>query len=413
MLQNYLNANLINVTDDEVHKKLSKASSELVKRLQKSKSKVAEFTLTAIDGEVGPENLSILEVKELIIKNWTTFTANAKDTPLVFIRAVILDALSTLVGKENFSEVIWFTSRNIVRYSKLFGEEKDIIFDFLKEIGDSINQSGIIAWTIEKPVKRTDQKFELKGLTKYLINDDSLTKYMEDAAGPEGKDGDANFATPNPVWPSNTSTWSHEFAPRAAKGIKKIVDLSLQAIENNMAENNRAIQKVINDKLDEQISGDKDVILAIRSELLWWKEAGYSMSTDNGYDNLDKKIMGLILAYDYSEFIPPIYPKSVDYFLKHTFRDIGAQPSDGITLKDYFDGVAENSNILKPVFHEIYLEESLSNLLNFTIKLINNEVKASDFSRFAGISLETKLNVEDLVLWLFHDFILVKLLKQK
>lgn len=412
MLQNYLNANLINVTDDEIHKKLIKASAELVKRLQKNKAKVAEFTLVAIDGEVNPENPLIVEVKELVIKNWTTFTANAKDTPLVFIRAVILDALSILAGRENFSEVIWFTSRNIIRYRKLFGEEKDVIFEFLKKLGDSINQNGVKDWTIKK-TENTNQKIELKNITKFLINDDSLTKYMEDASGPEGKDGDANFASPNPAWPGSGSTWSHEFAPRAAKGIKKVVDISLEAIQSNIVDNNKTIQKALNDRFDEQVANDKDVILALRSELLWWKEAGYSMAADNGYENLDKRIVGLILAYDYSGFIPPIYPKSVDYFLKYTFRSIRTQPSDGITLNDYFLGITENLEILKTVFNEISAEDPLSNLLNFTIKLINNQAKASDFSHFVGIPLETEVSAEELVLWLFHDFILLKILKQK
>lgn len=413
MLQNYLNANLINVTDDEVHKKLNKASAELVKRLQKNKIKVAEFTLASIDIDVSAENPAIIEVKELIIKNWTTFTANAKDTPLVFIRAVILDALSALIGKENFSEVIWFASRNIIRYRKLFGEEKDVIFDFLKKIGESINKTGFENWKINSSENSKSEQIELKSVTKYLISAESLTKYMEDAAGPEGKDGDANFPAPNPVYPNSGSQWSHEFAPRAAKGIKKIVDLSLETIQNNIADNNRIIQKVINEKFEQQASGDKDVILALRSELLWWKEAGYSLAADDGYDNLDKRIVGIILAYDYSDFIPPVYPKSVDYFLKHTFRDINSQLSNETTLKDYFHDITENLEFLKTVFSEISPEETLSNLLNFTLKLINNQATTSDFSHFVGIPLETKLRAEELVLWLFHDFILFKILKQK
>lgn len=59
MSQKYLNANLLNVTDDDDHRKLSKASDDLTKKLVKNKVKIALFTLIAIDPDINPENPAV------------------------------------------------------------------------------------------------------------------------------------------------------------------------------------------------------------------------------------------------------------------------------------------------------------------------------------------------------------------
>ncbi|HNP66259.1 MAG TPA: GTPase-associated system all-helical protein GASH, partial [Aequorivita sp.] len=131
MLQQYLNANLIPLTDDGDFKKLKKSADYITKQLLKSKKKTISYILTAIDPDVSVTNPDIEEVKAIIIKNWSTFVTNAKDTPLTYIRAVILEALNDISKNINNSLLIWFASRNIVLYHKLIGKEKEIILGFL------------------------------------------------------------------------------------------------------------------------------------------------------------------------------------------------------------------------------------------------------------------------------------------
>ncbi|WP_172279477.1 GTPase-associated system all-helical protein GASH [Chryseobacterium sp. LAM-KRS1] len=412
MLQKYLNANLLNVTDDDDHKKLLKSSEELTKKLLKSKAKVALFTLIAIDPDIDPENPSILEVKALIIKHWATFSTNAKDTALVFIRAVIFDSLSRLLDKDGFSETIWFASRNIIKYRKLIGKEKEIIFEFLTNIGKSINQKGIQSWSIE-PMNNSAKQLELKTVERYLLSEETLTKYLEDAAGPQGKSGAANFASPNPYWSTQQTHWSLEFAPRASKGIKINVDASLKAIAHTVNENSATIQKAINSDLLTESDDEKQRILALRSQLLWWKEAGYSDSTDQAYDEINSRTMGLVLACDYAEIIPIIYPKSVDYFLKHTYRNILKKDSGEVNLKEFFDNIKNSEDQLNNVIPETDLIEELPNLLNFVSKLSRNQVNISQVMELTGIPEDTEVKEDELIVWLFHDFLLLKVLKQK
>ena len=415
MLQNYLNANLLSLTDDGDFKKLKKSSEDIVKKITKSKAKIVSYTLSAIDPDIAVDNPDITEVKEIIIKNWNTFTANAKDTPAVYIRAVMIEALSSISNDLNNSLLIWFASRNVVQYHKLIGKEKEIILGFLATLGNNINQKANRDWTLSGNDPLSKISLELKEIPAYLMNKENLQKYLEDASGPSNKQGIANFELPNPYWSNQQQHWSHEFAPRAAKGIKNVIDPSLKAIATVVNENKIIIESSLN-KVINQIQSEvskKCKSLEIRSELLWWKEARFSNSMDKSYNDLDKNILEIVLAYDYSLFIPVIYPKSVDYFLKEAFNGLKESTKLEQTLEEYLKTFEENSDELKTILQEGDSFTGKSTLLNFIVGLIWNKHKLTQFEEFVGIPLNIKLSSNELTTWLFHDIQLVKILNAK
>lgn len=415
MLQNYLNANLLPITDDGDFKKLKKSSDEIAKKLTKNKSKIVSYTLAAIDPDISVNNPDIIEVKEVIIKNWSTFASNAKDTPLTYIRAVILEALNSLTEVLNHSLIIWFGCRNITHHLKLTGNEKDIVLEFLSELCNQINRVANSEWALSNNNNSSKINVELKDITKYLVNDDTLIKYLEDAVGPSNKDGVANYASPNPHWPNANNSWSYEFPSRAAKGFKNAIDPCLKAIGTTMNENKNTIQNGLN-KIAEQMQmevSDKNKSLQLRSELLWWKEAGYSPSTDKSYKELDENILTLVLAYDYSSFIPVVYPKSVDYFLKETYNTIKLAEGQELTLKVLLSRFDTKSEELKQLLPESDTSIGKLTLLNFINGLIWNKYQLTQFENLVGIPLNTKLSPSELTVWLFHDFQLAKILITK
>lgn len=415
MLQNYLNANLLLITDEGDFKKLKKTADDIAKKLVKSKSKIVSYTLSAIDPDLSVDNAELVEVKDTIIKNWSTFAANAKDTPLTYIRAVILEALSSISNDLNHSLLIWLASRNIVQYLKLIGKEKEIVLEFIAKLGNDINQKANKEWALSGNDSLSKIDIELKDVTKYLINDDTLKKYFEDASGPYNSQNVANFDSPNSYFPNSGESWSHQFVPRAVKGIKKTIDPCLSAIVSVANENSKTIQDSL-DKVLEQVQKDvsnRNKSLQLRSELLWWKEAGYSDSTDRSYDELDKSILGIVLAYDYSIFIPVIYPKSVDYFLKETYKTLKESTREELTLEDFLKSIQEHTEELKPIFPETEALTGKSTLLKFINGLIWNKQQLSQFEELLGIPLNIKLAPNELTTWLFHDFQLVKILNTK
>jgi hypothetical protein len=414
MIQEYLNANLLSLTDDGDFKKLKKSAEEIAKKLAKTKTKIISYTLTASDPDISVENADIVEVKEIIIKNWSTFATNAKDTPLIYIRAVMLEALTIISEDAKDSLLIWYSSRNIVQYYKLIGKEKEIIFGFISKVGEDIIQKANKNWTLSHDDILTKINFELKEISAYGINKENLQKYLEDASGPTNAAGIANFESPNPYWPNDPTNWSYQFPTRAAKGIKNVIDPSLKAIVTIINENKIIIQNSLN-KISEQIQtnvANKSKLLQLRSELLWWKESGYSFSTDQSYLELDKSILGIVLAYDYSAFIPAIYPKSVDYFLKETYKGINGELEKELALEDFFKTVIENAEKLKSLFLEENILSGRSTLINFLNGLVWNRYQLSQFEEFLGIPLSTKLSQLELVNWFFHDFQLVKTLNR-
>lgn len=415
MLQNYLNANLLALTDDGDFRKLKKSADDIAKKLVKSKTKIVSYTLSAIDPDLSVGNDDIVEVKDIIIKNWSTFTTNAKDTPLTYIRAVILEALSSISDNVNHSLIIWFASRNIIQYHKLIGKEKEIILEFLVKLGNEINQIANREWALSNNDTFSKISFDLKEISAYLINKQTLQKYLEDASGPNNSDGVANFTSPNPHWASNTSNWAFQFAPRAAKGIKNTIDSSLEVIVSVINENNDTIQNNLNKAL-EQIKNEvssSNKILQLRSEILWWKEARYSSSTDKSYNDLNKNILGIVLAYDYSVFIPVIYPTSVDYFLKETYKGLKESMREEVTLESFLKSIQEQKEELKPIYPETETLTEKSTLLNFINGLIWNKHQLVQFEDLVGIPLNIKLTSNELTIWLFHDFQLAKILNTK
>ncbi len=414
MLQKYLNANLLTVTSDEDSKKLKKAANEISKKLATNKYKIVSYTLSSIDPDVSANNPVISEVKEIIIKNWNTFLVNAKDTPLTYIRAVIFEALESLSENINHSLLIWLSSRNVVNHLRIIGNEKEIIQKFLSKIGSQINEIAIKNWSLSN-VTESRTTVELKAIAKYLINDESLIKYLEDAVGPKNQNGVSNFDSPNQHWPNSGSSWSYQFPLLATNGIKNVIDLSLKAIVNVANENKTIIQNSLN-KVLEQIQkevSDKNKSLQLRSELLWWKEAAYSSSTDKSYKELDKNILDVVLAYDYSLFIPAVYPKSVDYFLKETYNTLKKSDDPELVLEDILKIFRESPEELKTILSEPDILEGKSTLLNFVNGLIWNKCQLTQFEDLVGIPLNIKLSPNELTVWLFHDFQLEKILNTK
>lgn len=416
MLQNYLNANLLSLTDDGDFKKLKKSADDIAKKLVKSKTKIVSYTLSSIDPNISVDNVDIVEAKDVIIKNWNTFTANSKDTPLTYIRAVMLEALSSISDDLNHSLLIWFASRNIVQYHKLIGQEKEIVLEFLAKLGNDINKKANQEWTLSGNNSLSKIDIELKDITKYLMNDDTLKKYLEDASGPTNSEGIANFDSPNPYWSNQQQHWSHQFAPRATKGIKNAIDPSLKAIASIVNENKNIIQNSLNkalEQLQNEVS-NRNKSLQLRSELLWWKEAGYSSSTDKSYDELDKSILGIVLAYDYSSFIPVIFPKSVDYFLKETYKGLIEKSTDElIAFEDFLTAVQGHKEELKSIFQAEEVLAGKLTFLNFINSLIWDKNKLNQFEELTGIPMNIKLSAQELTTWLFHDIQLVKILNQK
>ena len=95
ILQTYLNEQFIKTTEEGNVANLKKVVTELVKILQKRKTKVITYTLVSIDPQISEDDPVVIEVEKIIIKKWPAFKNNVtatKDKATTYIRAVILEA---------------------------------------------------------------------------------------------------------------------------------------------------------------------------------------------------------------------------------------------------------------------------------------------------------------------------------
>ncbi len=415
MLQEFLDANLLPITDEGYFEKIKKTADEVAKKLTKSKAKVLSYTLTALDPDVPADNPDVIEVKELITKNWSTFSTNSKDTPVTFIRAVMLEALEIVSKETNFACLIWLTGRNIQSQFRIIGKEKELTSIFLMSLGKEMEKKATESWSLPSDAKLQKLSLEIKELTGIAIDKATLQKKLEDASGPHNQAGTANYGDPNQYWTNSAQNWSYQFAPRAAQGIAEVVNKALKEQAKEISTNQTQIQEAVNKLLSQTQSEilERNSLLQMRTQLLWWKESCYSTSLNQSYRGQKNGLLQILLANDYSAFVPTIYPTSVDYFLRETHRVLVKDENKKIKVSEIINQVELSRTDLKNVFPEPSTEIGRITLLNFIKGFVWNKYTAEQFKNLVGFNDTTEMTLSDFTVWLFHDMQSLKISTSK
>lgn len=415
MLQEFLDAQLLPITDENYFGKLQKVAESLAKTLQKDKRKILAYTLIVIDPEISIDNPDVKEVKELLTKEWNTFLTNCKDSPITFIRAVMLEALKTISTDVNNGCLIWLTSRNIYKHYNLIGKEQELISIFLLSLGKQMEKNAINSWTLPTESKLSKLSIEIKEITAVTIDRVTLQKMFVWASGPHDKEGNTPFAEPNPYWSNSGGNWSYAFAPKAAQAIAQEVNKTLKLQSKELTANQTQIQEVVNKFLAQMQSefSQKNGLLQMQTQLLWWKESCYSPSIEDSYRGRLEGFLQLLIAHDYSTLVPHIYPKSVEYFLKETLSGILKDERKKNNLFEILKLITESREEAKNLFPEPVAELGRTSLLAFIKGLVWNKYKLEEFKQYVGFSPDIEISLADLAVWLFNDFQSLKVIKLK
>lgn len=415
MLQKFLDANLLPITDEGYFEKIKKTADELAKKLAKNEAKILKYTLTALDPDVSADNSDIIEVKELITKNWSTFSTNSKDTPITFIRAVMLEALQVVSIEPRYACLIWLSGCDILQMFNLIGKEKELITNFLLSLGNKIEDIAIERWSLPSETKLQKLSIEIKEFTGALIDNATLQKLFVWASGPHDEQSAVPFKDPNPHWSNSAPHWSYAFAPKAAKAISQEVNKALKEQAKEITTNQTLIQEAVNKLLSQTQSEilERNSMLQMRTQLLWWKESSYSVSLKQSYRGQQNGLLQISLANDYSDFVPTIYPTSVDYFLRETHRALVKDENMKIKVSEFLKQVELSRTELKKVFTESPAELGRISLLNFVKGLVWNKYTSEQFNTFVGFAYTSELTLSDLTIWLFHDLQALKISTSK
>jgi hypothetical protein len=387
MIQEYLNAQFIVTTDDANFGKLQEASEQVVKILQENKSKISAYTLVALDPQIKADDPIITDVKNLIVESWRTFIANSKDTTLTIIRAVILQALDTVSKDDTSAYMIWFAGRNVLKYYKL-GREKELLTAFLLGIGNKIEKEIVETWSFPP-----EEQIDIPEIDSAIINKIDLEVQFKTATLAKGAGGE-NTSLPYTA----DAIWATFFSTRISKGIQDVL--------------NKAFRKqAVDFKKNQQLFYYKASLLHMRTQLLWWKEAGYSKILNDSYSNVNEGALPIVLAEDYALFIPALYPVSVDYFLRNAYTAIDVNGNTDKKISELLVLVEQQKEGLKSVLPDQPKSDGRASLLTFIYGLAHGHYKVVDFEGVVGVSPDIKISASVLTVWLFHDLTSLKLLK--
>jgi hypothetical protein len=298
----------------------------------------------------------------------------------------MLEALQLISKEKNSACLIWFTGRNILKYYKL-GREAEILSKFILELGNRIENEAIETWSLSP-----NEIIGVPKLNPASIDKGVITSILKAAAS----NISWNDGGENPHLPAqNDANWSKFFATKAGDGLTDAI--------------NQTLKKQIAEILSGHPFQYQNRLHQMRVQLLWWKEAGYSSSLKRSYKELKDTILQIVLAFDYSFFVPVMYPTSVDYFLKETLNSLSSSGDKKIKISDILKSIEKEGSELTKIFPEFTRTEGRISFMNFIQGFVSGRFKANQFKILVGITDSTLLTYEEFTLWLFHDLQSLKL----
>ncbi|WP_289132713.1 GTPase-associated system all-helical protein GASH [uncultured Spongiibacter sp.] len=422
ILQAYLNEQHIKTDVQENIDGLNKSVKEIEKLLTRKKEKknIISYILVALDPKVKDSDSVVQQVETIIIKKWPAFknsVAATQDKSTTYVRAVILESLSQL-SKANaeIAALVWLTARDVIGYYQLNAEE-GVIRGLLQVLADRAEENGQAAWGINH--KPQVNKFEgsevsIPAVKAAQINEESLKVVLLNALVHAGWSQQAGGGENPQTQTHNSWQWPKFAAENSASGIAKVVSDALSQQANNLSAISSSIQKDLDGYFSQLQPFFEDLNFSIvnnitsnnkRSNLLWWKQSLYSRSLHASYRSLDQLNTAVCMAHDLAEQVDPIYPESLDYFLRETLKDVhGDQEVEECSLVDWLkDSFKLHEKLQSVLKAHVAQGEQRKPLLDAWANALHSGDTASFFEE-TGIDKKAKLTASDLAVWLFHGF---------
>ncbi len=373
----------------------------------------------ALDPTISDNDSIVVEVEDIIIKQWPAFrnsVVKTKDKPISYIQAVILEALNKLSKDINLAAIVWHTGCNVMSHYKLAGQE-EVLTIFLLEIGKKVEEVARNSWGIvENTQIDSIAQIELAvpKIGQGKVGEDALKGHLLAAAVHSGWAAQAGGGENPHTQAQNNFNWPQFFSERAAQGLSEEINAAFLSQNKSLISILNSIQKSIDTYLSnlkphlEQVSSSilqSSQSLNKRSDLLWWKQALYSPKLDVGYRKLDPLLLAMVMAIDLADSVSPIYPKSVDFFLEETLRDVlGDEIEKNIVLTELLEKFTLFSDTEKFLLEKLYDESENRKPLGVCISgVLKGEMTADEVFKYTGIEKSTKISLGELTIWLFHD----------
>ena len=316
VLLRFMGKRLIDVGgDDDKFEHLRQTAVDLSEILREMPSKATPFALVAFDPDVPTSDPTLVQVEDTLRKRWETYVNTFADTPVMVLRAILLDALVRACAQDDTVAVAFVASaRNVLPFTEADGEQQ-IWGDILLEIERKVEERAEKDWATPASMPTPALGFHSLSAVKVPIrpkktNATSLTSKFAAAAGPNSyaPDGTHISTDGNPHWPQANEDWVREFATRTAKVVAEAINRAVGGLSVDSGDLTTTLRAVT----------DVGAGLHRRITLLWWKEALFSPSARVSYREVSASDAAALMAFDMYRHLPTFSPGSVAAFLRET-----------------------------------------------------------------------------------------------
>lgn len=414
----FLNAGLIDVGGDDAKlEKLRDTASDLAATLKKKPSKTIPFALIAFDPEAPAEDPVIKEAIDALQKRWATYVNTFSGTPVLVLRAVLLDALVQAASENEKVGVAFVTSaRNALPLMESRNEEA-IWAEVVQDIEQRVDFQAEAQWatpeTINVPAMTFQPPAEIEVSTQQvsIIDEAKLAKKFEAAAGPHSQRGATGG---NPHWPQNNpQQWVGEFGDRMAAAVAEAIRAVAKGSEIepiNLAGPLEGLTQAVSTYVNETLKAVSGATAGLerRTNLIWWKETLYSPSARVSYRAMPAYTAAALMALDLHRQVPTLSPASVAAFLHEAVLSLSSiDIAESRPIRDLLTEASTSEHLvpLRQSAVELVPEPigrgPILGLIGYGADRPPLDERA--FRRLVGVPPSTALTVPQWATWVFRE----------
>ena len=262
-------------------------------------------------------------------------------------------------------------------------------------------------WSISSELKLASLvQVTLNAAVNYSpVNSETLTTELKAASAHSSHGGEGSYT------PQNPQQWSDFLAKRAGEGFAKEINRALASQSTSLKKGLEGYNTQLNEyfsalgKYFEDIS--KQMILGTqsiqrRSQLLWVKEALFSVGQKMSYRDIPKSDLPFVLAKDMQSLITFIYPVSVDFFTKEILRNVITDADVRLSFSNLLD-VKNLKSVQSILGVQNTIDSSRKPLINYIQRLVTNQTTIEQMENETGIKPESEISLTDFTVYLLHD----------
>ncbi len=419
VLLRFLSNGLIDVGGDDAKlDKLRSTASDLAEALKKAPEKAASFSLIAFDPNAPATDPVVQEALEALKKRWATYVNTFAGTPMLVVRAMLLDALVRASASDDRIGVAFVTSaRNALPYIEV-GDEKAIWADVVTKIEGKLDARAEREWATPESIAVPPFSFEapqapVPQVVPAKVDRKAFVAQFQAAAGPLSGNPATN-TNGNPYWPQqNPQQWVAEFGTRMNQVVADMVDaaaakISISGID--VSDPLKQLARAVTGYVEGTLAAFSGATAGLqrRTGLLWWKEALYSPSARVSYRDLAPDAAAAMMALDLHNQIPTFSPASVAAFLHETVLLVPS--AGGATNRSISDlaTMARKSSELAALRTAAAVLFPAAQGRGPLLGLIGHpqtpaSLSGKEFRDLVGVAADTPLSLPEWATWLFRE----------